>query len=1672
MSPFDDRDKRHLKKGRQVAIVGMSCLFPDAPDLASFWRNVVSGKDSIRDVSPDEWDEGVYFSRSPQSFEQSYCKRGGFISDLAYFDPLKYGVMPNALPGADADQFLSLRVAAEALADAGYYDKSFDGERAEVILGRVSAPGAGAMNMIQHGQTLEQMLAVVARVRPDLDRASLDQIRASLKDSLRPCNADTIPGVMPNILAGRIASRLGIRGRSMILDAACASSLIAVETGVRDLASGACDMVLAGGLHVNSFACFYQMFCGLGALAASGQIRPFDQDADGTLLGEGIGIVVLKRREDAERDGDRIYAVITGVGTSSDGYGGSVVAPSLEGESLALKRAYEMADVSPRTIALLEAHGTGTPVGDVIELRAIEKVFQSKDLAISKEAGSGSALELDSKWCAIGSVKSMIGHCQAASGVAGLIKAALSLHYKLLPPTLNVKQPTDQIDWERFPCYINNRARPWIHPVIACEQEHPRRAAVSAFGFGGVNGHAVLEEYGGAPESQGSNLHTAWDTELFTFQGESLADLAGQLERLAVSLAGRNSLVLKDIAWTVNSRTRQPVTSASGYRAAIVAGSVQELASKLESLRESLSGSQATGKGVYLAVSGLETDGQLAFLLPGLGAAYPNMLADLCIHFPEVRSVFDFVDRLSVKLGDSVLPSSRIFPPPSFGSAAGIQDVLSLATADSAVVLVLMAEWALFTLLSNLGVKPDTVMGCSTGEFAALAANGAIDINEAAELFYRLSTTLARSLPEERLKNLRSIKVAASSDSLADLWVGLPEKVYLSADLTYTQAIVSGSELAIEAACQRLKAAEIDFTRLPIAIPYHTPLVANILDKQENELLSLPIAGPSLKSWSCSIPGTYPAGSEAIREIATELFERPIQLRRTVEAMYADGVRCFVEVGPKGNLTELVKEILGDRPHFSMASNVPGVSSITQLHHLLAALFCQGRNLDLDYLYRRRSPTKLDLDSATDSVVSSPKGIRLAMSFPEFKLDAFPDTFAGGRTEPGDQLTAQAGNGEIAESWPSVTALESLDGVSAPVPDPLSTFLSGLSSFHGQLMAVQEKVMTEYLKGQQSNQVEAVDRDDFVQLCSGVETTRYPFLEGAAICRGVDCIEVVRRFALDRDLYLKDHAIGGVVANSYGLDEKVYLVPLMVTLEVMAESAALLAGQLVLTKMIDIRAYKRIRVDAQGTTIKVTARWKDVANGIANVEVRSCPSLEPDGAGSNSYLLACCDIVFESCYPAAALEPILEMEQEQPSRFGSKGLYGPQAMFHGPTMQAVRAVTRVGRREIVGSVAVRRPFGWFASDPNCEGKQGFIVDPLLLDNASQLVLFHLFEHAMPVKALLPFSIESVEFFGASRNQTGTATVQARLLAITDVTTHANVEIADADGGNGTALIARIAGISSRRIATEDVLSRFIAEPARQKIAQELPLATAGFSPRENIACFKLAGDLVPLDRAFVDWLADYVLSGAEREFFQFELKSDQRKREWLIGRMAAKDAVRTLIARDYGLELCPADIEILQSDSGQPVLSGNWLSLVPCAPTVSIAHKGDLAVAVASGAAGLKRIGVDLEELRQLPAGFAELGLKGRAVLPAEKLPEPERSEAHLAMWCAREAFGKALGIGLADQMSKIEIDEIDLSAGQVALHLMALSDGAAPGGRVFVEVRKIDKHVLAIAECQHVLDR
>lgn len=1579
----------------KIAIIGMACLYPGAPDLASFWSNIVGGVDATREVSDREWKLEDNYDANATTFGKTYSKRGGFISEYAEFDPLKYGVMPSGVAGGDPDQFLTLRVAHQAMADAGYLNKPFPADRAEIILGRISAPGAGSMNLVHQSKTVNEISDLLHGLLPDREDGLVDKVVSDLRNKLVSCNSDTLPSAMPNVLAGRIAAKLGFRGRNLLIDAACASSMVAIETAVNDLLSEQCDFALAGGLHVNASSVFFQMFCGLGALSRKDEIRPFDEAADGTLLGEGIGIICLKRHEDAIKDGDRIYATICGVASSSDGHGGSVLSPNLEGEALAMEKAYRMAGVSPRTVGLLEGHGTGTPTGDVVELQAIEKIFTNKEmleLEQQKSQGRSNEASKAEPWCAIGSVKSMIGHCQSASAVAGIIKTVLALHHKILPPTLNVTRPNEKINWKTHPCYINTHSRPWIHPI---ESGHPRRAAVSAFGFGGINGHMILEEATqdifvelGSQSTNPTALMQNWESELFTFESETAEDIVSQIKTVSDFVRDSQEVNLKDLAYTLNCG-KEPLKT-DKYRIAIVANNDQDLLARLEQAIASVQAGKVhieSEKGLYLTKPGTALGGKLAFLYPGLGSAYTGMLSELCMHFPEVRAVFDIVDTVALSNKSELLPSNMIFPRPTPGAAKVNSD--SLASADFAVVAVLLAEYALYQLLLHLDIKPDALMGCSTGEFAAITTGGAVDVLSAAELFYNRSTKVAKTIPADKLSNLRSIRVLAPAETVMSLVAN--NDVYLSADLGEKHVIVTGTIDGITALSEQLSNRKIGLQALPAAIPYHTPLVDDLVDGDDDSVKSLTVRPMSIPAWACSTGSQYPDDVESLRSMFTKLFTRPVKMRETILSMHEQGVTKFIEVGPNGVLSSLVSSILGNTPHIAVPANLASRSALTQVHHLLASLYVQNTDANFAFLYKRRAPIKLDLNSTASRAKSVPK-----LSLCHTKLEVSPQLkvtlpvaeppqaqVEQTSTNQSEQFsTNQSEQNSTEHPEQNSTAQEQLVEHQAPEiaaeEDIVRSFLNTNSTFYSRMAITQQRVMSSLLASEslQSEPPEYAEQD-----LSAIP----PFMHRFAVLRQPDHSIIDLVVDLQNDLYLLDHAIGGSVSADQ--NGRVYLMPLMVSLEIMAEAAALHAQQNLVVRVEQVKAYRRIVVDRAGTALRMIVTGENQRIHVQMYEVNQTSTLVLES-----------DFVFDTQYPTTAKSRTeIQITGEAPVNLTQRSqLYVPPAMFHGPRMQSVLSLDKIGNRVIAGRADSSLARDWMPGVPVAR----FLLHPLLLDNASQFVLFYLYEKNLPAIALLPFLIESIEFFSPAEQLPPVVSASASLQTLSDRSTEAKVEVLDSNN----AVWMRVTGINSRRIALNDHWLGFVNNPLDCYAGSRIQV-------REELAhsCVLTAFDQqsLPPDEAVLDWCLDYLLTKNERIHWRDTLKFEKRKVEWLIGRIAAKEAIRHLIKDRLQLSLGMLDIEIEQDDRRRPVVRLAYGGIPDI--LVSISHSDGLGLALSSFAHD-GNPGIDAEVIEPRDLDFAARFLGKVELNYLECCPAQVKNTELTRLWSAKEAAYKSLG--------------------------------------------------------------
>jgi acyl transferase domain-containing protein/phosphopantetheinyl transferase len=629
-----------------IAIVGMSAVFPGAPDVDSFWRNITSGVDAIGEVPPGRWDPVYYDPQSSRS-DRLYCHRGGFVDAAARFDALSFGVMPVEAGSAEPDQLLTLQAASKALADAGYADKTFARDRTGVIVGRGGYLTPGLVRLDQRIRTAQQLVESLKALVPEMPEAQLEAVRTEFQAQLGGFGPDTAIGLVPNLAASRVANRLDLGGPAYTVDAACASALVAVDQATAELKSGRCDLVVVGGVHLCQDVTFWSVFCQLGALSRSQTIRPFDRRADGLVIGEGVGMVVLKRLADAERDADRIYAVIRGTGVASDGKGASLMTPRVDGQVLALKRAWDAAAIGPETVGLVEAHGTATPAGDAAELETLARFFGPPN---------------GGRRPGLGSVKSMIGHAMPAAGIAGLIKAALSVHHGVLPPTLHAEEPNPSLDRTRF--RLIGRAEEW-------DGAGSRRAGVNAFGFGGINAHVVLESH---PSAQ--RRHSAKDS----------FGLRSRPDRPAPDVRGPWLLSAGKSATDVLSGLENP--SGAGPCRLGVLNPTPERIARARAIVER--GRAWRGRDdIWFEPEGLVAGGKkIAFLFPGIDARFEPHVDDVASHFG--------------------LQAPRTVDPKNL-------EQLGMG--------VLEVAWCCHSALDRLGVVPWAMAGHSIGEWAGMVAS-------------------------------------------------------------------------------------------------------------------------------------------------------------------------------------------------------------------------------------------------------------------------------------------------------------------------------------------------------------------------------------------------------------------------------------------------------------------------------------------------------------------------------------------------------------------------------------------------------------------------------------------------------------------------------------------------------------------------------------------------------------------------------------------------------------------------------------------------------------------------------------------------------------------------------------------------------------------------------------
>jgi acyl transferase domain-containing protein/acyl carrier protein len=925
-----------------VAIIGVGAILPDAPDAPSFWRNVAGGRYSITEVEPERWDPALYYDPDPKAPDKTYSKIGGWVRDYAW-EPLawKLPIPPKVSDAMDDAQKWAVACTREVLAD---YGGEIDRDRTAVILGnamggekhyetalRISAP-----EVVRY---LEQTTAFHALPSDERERIAAE-LTQHMGDQLPPITEDTMPGELGNVMAGRVANLFNLHGPNYIVDAACASAMAAIDASVAGLNDGDFDTVISGGVDRNNGASSFIKFCAIGALSPSGT-RPFDAGADGFVMGEGAGLFLLKRLADAERDGDRIYAVIRGIGGASDGRGKGITAPNPVGQRLAVERGWRNAGVAPSECTMVEAHGTSTRVGDVVEVSAISDAFSGAGLAPQS--------------IALGSVKSNIGHLKAAAGAAGILKTVLAIHHGQIPPSLNFQTPNPNVEWADSPLRVNTELTEWSPPGGKV-----RTAGVSAFGFGGTNFHTVLEEYVpgrlptdgrrsvavGAAFGDGGGAAATAPAAAGQARAEPKAPLRGATVVGAddeSGLAARLREIVERATAGELGDPRAPLTSdlAAEHRVAIDHADAKELADKaaaaLSALDKPAMWKPLRSRGVF---HGQGPSPKVAFLYPGQGSQYVNMLAGLRALDPIVAATIEAADGAMGSLLDK--PLSEYFLVDADDPERIAQAELELRATEITQPAVLTVDESLTRMLAAYGVAPDMVMGHSLGEYAALVAAGSLTFDAALEAVSARGHEMA-SIDVEDPGAMAA--VFAPIEEVQAIAEAVDGYVVLANVNSNSQSVLGGASAAVAEAVELCNERGFTTFQLPVSHAFHTRIVALASEPLRRTLERLELRAPELPVVSNVTGAFYPAGDDArerMLDLLADQVASPVQFVTGLRSLYDAGARVFVEVGPKRALQGLAADVLGDDEVISLFTNHPKFSDEAALNQALCGLYAAG----------------------------------------------------------------------------------------------------------------------------------------------------------------------------------------------------------------------------------------------------------------------------------------------------------------------------------------------------------------------------------------------------------------------------------------------------------------------------------------------------------------------------------------------------------------------------------------------------------------------------------------------------------------------------------------------------------------------------------------------------------
>ncbi|MEK7989590.1 MAG: beta-ketoacyl synthase N-terminal-like domain-containing protein, partial [Thiotrichaceae bacterium] len=885
----DDKQINSRLQECPIAIIGMASVFADTKNLGQFWDTIVQSVNTIKDIPEDRWAIDDYYSADKQAADKTYCKRGGFLPEID-FDPMEFGLPPNILELTDIAQLMSLVVARDVLNDAGIGEgSSYDRDKVGITLG----VGGGQKQITALTSRLQAPVLDKVLKASGIDDEDRQIIIGKFKKAYIGWEENSFPGMLGNVITGRIANRFDFGGMNCVVDAACAGSLAAMKLAISDLLEHRSEVMISGGVCCDNSPFMYLSFAKTPAFTDSDDIRPFDQDSRGMMIGEGVGMVAFKRLEDAERDGDRIYAVVKGVGTSSDGRFKSIYAPRPDGQVKALKRAYADAGFDPQTCGLIEAHGTGTIAGDAAEFSGLSKYFSNDNT--------------QKQHIALGSVKSQIGHTKSAAGTAGMIKLALALHHKVLPATINVDKPSSNLEIENTPLYINNETRPWMPR----EDGIKRRGGVSAFGFGGTNFHFVLEEYSAAQKTP-YRLNVVAETIIISAGDEAslVQRLTDWLDKYDVDIE-KQPFVFNALVTECRLKTPEVHLVRCGFIAKNAGDAIAMIKQALRQLAAQAGKTEwSTPTGIFYRASGLDSRGKVVALFPGQGSQYVNMGRDLACNFPSILETIAQMDSEFTTAGCAQL-SSTTYPIPVFTTEDRAAQDVNLRLTQHAQPAIGTFSVALFKAFKQAGFVADFTAGHSFGELTALWAADVLSDSDYMMLARRRGQAMAA--PDDKDFDAGTmIAVLGEAAKVAENIKHIKDFSIANYN-SNNQVVVAGVTSQIEIAFIELKAKVYKVIPLPVSAAFHTPLVGHAQKPFAKAINSAKFNAPKIPVFANGTGKAHSNSGADIKKCLKSHTLESVYFAEEINNLYLEGGRIFVEFGPKNVLTLLVDNILKDK---------------------------------------------------------------------------------------------------------------------------------------------------------------------------------------------------------------------------------------------------------------------------------------------------------------------------------------------------------------------------------------------------------------------------------------------------------------------------------------------------------------------------------------------------------------------------------------------------------------------------------------------------------------------------------------------------------------------------------------------------------------------------------------